>query len=69
MNNLERTRKEKGMTQVKLAAKAGVGQGMISAYENGVIPTLLIALRIARVLDVRVDFLWTDESLKSDSAA
>jgi len=58
MNSLRKIREEKGMTQVQLAAAANVTQGMISAYENGVLPTLPIALRISRILGASLEDLF-----------
>lgn len=69
MNNLERTRREKDLTQVQLAAAAQVGQGMISAYERGTVPSLPVAMRLAKALGVSIETLWPETELQKDSAA
>ncbi|MEW9920020.1 helix-turn-helix domain-containing protein [Marimonas sp. MJW-29] len=53
MKNLERIRKERGITQVVLAERSGVKQATISRIEKGVNnPSLAVAERIAEALGV-----------------
>lgn len=53
--NIQRIRKEKGMTQQKLVEEAGIAQTSLAYIENGynfaAFPTLI---KIARVLKVKV---------------
>jgi transcriptional regulator with XRE-family HTH domain len=53
---LKQLRQESGMTQVELAAKAGLSQGVITNYERGFrTPTLENALLIAKALGLPVE--------------
>lgn len=55
-----------GLTQADLAKQAGVRRETISFVENGEYnPSLLLAMRIARVFEVTVEevFLYEDEEL------
>lgn len=48
-----------GLSQRQLAARVGVTNTAISAIERGAhIPSVLLALRIARVLGVSIEILW-----------
>lgn len=69
MNNIERIRREQGFNQTELAKRCEVTQGMISDYENGTIPTLKVAVRIAKVLGVTIEELFPENELTKDSAA
>lgn len=52
-----------GLSQRQLAARVGVMNTAISAIERGAhIPSVLLALRIARVLGVSVEILWGDDA-------
>lgn len=56
--HLARIRRERGMTQVELAAQLGVPQPLISQYERGVLRLhgdLLV--RLSKILDVSADEL------------
>lgn len=56
--------KEQGRTQTWLTEKVGVNKSTISDVVNGKrIPTLLVALRIAKTLDVKVEDIWFEENL------
>jgi len=57
-NQIKEFRNQKGISQISLAKSAQVTQGMVSAYENGRIPTLMVAFRIAKVLGVTVEKLF-----------
>ena len=53
---LKQLRLEKGLTQVELAEKSGVSQGVITNYERGFrTPTLQKAIFIAKALNVPVE--------------
>ena len=56
-------RNEKGMTQATLSQKTGVGTSMLCQIEKGTkIPSLGVALSIARALECTVDELCREES-------
>lgn len=53
-------RQAAGLTQADLAAKVSVSRKTINTIENGVfVPTTVLALRLARVLDCRVEDLFS----------
>ena len=55
---LARLRKDRGLTQVQLAAQAEMLQGVISDYENGKLrPYADVVARFAEILDVSADEL------------
>ena len=68
-NRIRRLRFDNGeMTQQELAERAGVTRQTIIALEAGrYAPSLLLAFRLARAFDVRVDeiFQYQDGSAKS----
>lgn len=47
-------------SQTDLAEMCGTSQNTISAIENGQVPSVVLALRIAKVLNVPVTALWLD---------
>lgn len=58
MTNLQRIRKEKGMSQKELADALGVTQGTVSAWESGRWdPTVENLRAVTKVLGVTVDEL------------
>ena len=59
---LERLIKEKGLTQVAVADSVGIRRPTISDWKkNGSYPTADVAVKIARLLDVSVEYLVTGE--------
>lgn len=62
---LEFMRKRRGMSQIELARKSGVPQGMISEIETGTVrfPRVDTMGKLARALKCTVDDLiqWDDE--------
>lgn len=60
--NLRELRRQRGLTQAELAQRADVHQTTISDIEIGGVknPTLDVARRIAKALDVSVDELFPD---------
>ena len=56
-----------GLSQRQLAARVGVTNTAISAIERGAhAPSVLLALRIARVLGVSVEILWGDDAREQE---
>jgi putative transcriptional regulator len=65
-NTLKVQRATRNLTQADLAAIAGVTRRSINAIEGGrMVPSVFLALRIARSLNVRVDELF---SLSDDAS-
>lgn len=66
-NTLRVQRAIHDLTQAELAEKAGVTRKSVNAIEAGrMVPSVLLALKLARVLDVSVETLF---SLDGASAA
>jgi transcriptional regulator with XRE-family HTH domain len=64
---LARIRKERGVTQVVLAEKIGIIQGLVSAYERDRIRLPAdMAIRIAQALQVSADELLGLQPTKTD---
>lgn len=58
-NNLSSLRKEKGMNQTELGDKVGVSRQTISLIERGDYnPSVLVALSLARVFEVKVEDIF-----------
>lgn len=59
VNHLAARRKAAGLTQAQLAQAVGVSRKTINTVENGVfVPSTVLALELARVLDVSVHDLF-----------
>ena len=59
LNNLERLRKEAGLTQQDLSESANVSRKSINAIENGIyIPSTVLALKISKTLKCKVEDLF-----------
>ena len=59
LNTLKDERERLGLTQAALAERAGVSRKTINTVENGVfIPSTILALKLARVLDRPVEALF-----------
>ena len=59
-NRIAEQRKARRMTQEHLARALGVSQPRLSQWESGtIIPRVDIALEIARILDCRVEDLFS----------
>lgn len=57
-NNLERIRKDKKVSQARLAKALGVTQQMISNYEKGLSsPNIEVLIKIADFFNISIDFL------------
>lgn len=58
-NRLREERARRNLTQADLAALAGVSRKTINTVENGIfIPSTVLALRLARALDVPVESIF-----------
>ena len=58
-NNVENFRRTKGLTQEELALAVGVTRQTIIAMEKGnYIPSVLLALKIAKFFDTAVDKIF-----------
>jgi putative transcriptional regulator len=58
-NRLREARVSVGWTQAELAERVGVSRKTINTVENGVfIPSTVLALKLARALDVSVEGLF-----------
>lgn len=56
--NLQAARENKGWSQVKLAMEVGISQQSITFYESGLrIPSLEVAVKLAKALDTTIDYL------------
>ncbi len=61
-NRLKDERTQRGWTQAELADRAGVSRKTINTVENGVfVPSTILALRLARVLERPVEALFALE--------
>jgi len=59
-NTLKVQRAIHDLTQADLAAKAGVTRKSVNAIETGrMVPSVLLALKLARALDVPVETIFT----------
>ena len=61
-NRIRQARETRGWTQAQLAERTGVSRKTVNTVENGIfVPSVLVALRLARALDMPVDALFTLE--------
>lgn len=61
-NRLEEIRKARGITQEELAAALSVSRQTIGSLENGRYnPSLILAFKIARYFDMRIEQIFIDE--------
>ena len=59
LNNLEQSRKNKGLTQQELSSEADVSRKSINAIENGIyVPSTVLALKISKILNCKVEDLF-----------
>jgi len=59
INNLERLRKNAGLTQQELSESAEVSRKSINAIENGIyVPSTVLALKISKTLGCKVEDLF-----------
>ena len=61
-NRREEIRKARGITQEELAAALSVSRQTIGSLENGRYnPSLILAFKIARYFDMRIEQIFIDE--------
>ena len=66
INKVKEKRTEKKLTQEELANKVGVTRRTIMSLEKGIyIPSLLLAIDIAQVLNIRIEDLFFKEECKN----
>ena len=59
LDNLEKLRKEAGLTQQDLSESANVSRKSINAIENGIyVPSTVLALKISKTLKCKVEDLF-----------
>jgi len=59
-NRLREVREQAGLTQAQLASAIGVSRKTVNTVENGIfVPSTLIALKLAAVLQVPVEALFS----------
>jgi putative transcriptional regulator len=59
-NSLKVERAKRNLTQAQLASMAGITRRSVNAIETGrMVPSVLLALRIARSLDVSVESIFS----------
>lgn len=67
INKVKEKRTEKKLTQEELANKVGVTRRTIISLEKGsYIPSLLLAIDIAQVLNIRIEDLFFKEEGKNE---
>ena len=60
-NNLSARRKELKLTQLQVAKSVGIAEAAYQRYEYGaVLPSVYVAIRLARVLNTTVEDLFPD---------
>jgi DNA-binding XRE family transcriptional regulator len=66
-SNLREILKERGLKQGFIAEKAGISQTTFSYLVTGKsLPTLEVAYKIAKVLDLQVEYIWIPENEEED---
>ena len=61
-NTIKVLRAMRNLTQAELAEKAGVTRRSVNAIETGnMVPSVLLALKLARALGVSIDTIFTLE--------
>ena len=62
-NQLKAIRTSRGLTQAALAEQVGVSRKTVNTVENGIfVPSVLLALRLARSLDTTVEAIFGVDS-------
>ncbi|WP_346343668.1 helix-turn-helix transcriptional regulator [Gluconobacter kondonii] len=62
-NQLKAIRTSRGLTQAALAEQVGVSRKTVNTVENGIfVPSVLLALRLARALDTTVEAIFGVDS-------
>ncbi|MFL6724212.1 MAG: helix-turn-helix transcriptional regulator [Sphingomicrobium sp.] len=61
-NRIKEKRAELGLTQAELAERCGVSRKTVNTVENGIfIPSTLLALKLAKALNLPVEELFSIE--------
>jgi len=61
-NRIFEFRKNAKLTQLQVANEIGIAKNVFQQYEYGnVIPSVIVALKIAKVLNTTVEELYSDE--------
>lgn len=62
-NNLKHRRQELNLTQIQVASAIGIAESAYQRYERGaVMPTVVIAIKIAKALSTTVEELFPIDS-------
>ncbi|KXY12789.1 helix-turn-helix transcriptional regulator [Bacillus sp. FSL K6-0067] len=61
-SNLKHIVDEKGLRYGFIAKKVGIANSTMTNLLQGGTPTLLVAIRIAKVLDMRVEDIWIEKN-------
>ncbi|MGE6963995.1 helix-turn-helix transcriptional regulator [Bacillus thuringiensis] len=60
-SNLKQIVDKKGLRYGFIAKKVGIANSTMTNLLQGGTPTLLVAIRIAKVLDMRVEDIWIEK--------
>ncbi|MEC2507383.1 helix-turn-helix transcriptional regulator [Bacillus cereus] len=60
-SNLKQIVDKKGLRYGFIAKKVGIANSTMTNLLQGGTPTLLVAIRIAKVLDMRVENIWIEK--------
>ena len=60
-SNLKQIVDKKGLRYGFIAKKVGIANSTMTNLLQGGTPTLLVAIRIAKVLDIRVEDIWIEK--------
>ncbi|HDW3052473.1 TPA: helix-turn-helix transcriptional regulator [Bacillus cereus] len=61
-SNLKQIVDKKGLRYGFIAKKVGIANSTMTNLLQGGTPTLLVAIRIAKVLDIRVEDIWIEKN-------
>ncbi|BAR83177.1 transcriptional regulator, pbsX [Bacillus thuringiensis serovar tolworthi] len=61
-SNLKQIVDKKGLRYGFIAKKVGIANSTMTNLLQGGTPTLLVAVRIAKVLDMRVEDIWIEKN-------
>lgn len=66
-DNLRKARKRLHKSQAALSGETGVSVASICKYESGqMLPTVITGVKLAKALDVTVEYLVTGKEMKND---
>lgn len=58
LEKLKNLRKAKGLTQKEVADKLGIAEQHYQRYEYGMLPNVVLAIKIAEILNTTVEEIW-----------